>query len=129
MSKVTSCEPHVVISASSQNVILSCASPSNSSTHTITTSCDELFFLPCCSNYNKASTSSSTCVITNHIKEIKELKAQVTSLKKDLVKSHEGKSKLDKMLSAQKSPNDKGVLEFISYNKKKSKINKKKDQG
>jgi hypothetical protein len=38
------------------------------------------------------------------VKEIEELKAQVSSLKKDLVKSHEGKSKLDNMLSVQKSP-------------------------
>ena len=56
--------------------------------------------MPCCSN-NETSTSSSTCVVTNHVEEIKELEAQVTSLKKDLVKSHEGKSKLDKMLSVQ----------------------------
>jgi hypothetical protein len=32
MSKVTSCEPHVVNSTSSQHAILSCASPSNTST-------------------------------------------------------------------------------------------------
>jgi Zinc knuckle len=43
-----------------------------------------------------------------------------------LVKSHEGKSKLDKMLSVQQSPNDKSGLGFISNNKKKSKINNKK---
>jgi hypothetical protein len=46
-------------------------------------------------------------------------------LKKDLVKSHEGKSKLDKMLSVQKFPNDKSGLGFINNNKK-SKMNKKK---
>jgi hypothetical protein len=124
-TKVTSCEPHVVTSTTSQNAILPCASPCNSSTHTIATSCDELLSLPCCSN-NIASTSSSTCVVTNHVEEIKELEAQVTLLKKDLVKSHEGKSKLDKMLSAQKSPNDKSGLGFISNNKKKSKLFKKK---
>ena len=33
MSKVTSCEPHVDISTTTQNAILPCASPSNSSTH------------------------------------------------------------------------------------------------
>ena len=80
--------------------------------------------MPCCSN-NEASTSSSTCVDTNHVEEIKELKAQVTSLKKDLVKSHEGKSKLDNMLSVQKSPNDKSGLGFNSDVKKKSNFKKK----
>jgi hypothetical protein len=124
MSKVTSSEPHVDICTSSQNAILPCDSPSNSSTHNIATSCDELLSLPCCSN-NEASTYSITCVVTNHVEEIKELKAQVTSLKKDLVKSHEGKSKLDNMLSVQKSPNDKSGLGFISKNKK-SKVNKNK---
>ena len=84
MSKVTSCEPHVGTSTTSQNAILTCASPSNSSTHTIAISCVELPSLPCCSN-NEASTSSSTCVVTNHVEEIEELEAQVTSLKKDLV--------------------------------------------
>jgi hypothetical protein len=129
MSKVTSSEPHVDSCTSSQNTILPCASPSNSSTHNIATSSDELLSLPYCSN-NEASTSSSTCVVTNHVEEIKELKAQVTSLKKDLVKSHEGKYKLDNMLSVQKYPNGKSGLGFISNNKKKSKINnKKKGQG
>jgi hypothetical protein len=113
MSKVKSSEPHVDICTSSQNTILPCASPSNLSTHNIATSCDELLFLPCCSN-NEVSTSSSTCVVTNHVEEIKELKAQVTTLKKDLVKIHEGKSKLDNMLSVQKCPNDKSGLGFIS---------------
>jgi hypothetical protein len=129
MAKVTSSKPHVDISTiSTQNAILPCASPSNSSSHIIAKSCDELLSLPYCSN-NKASTSSSTCVVTNHVEEIKELKAQVTSLKKDLVKSHEGKSKLDYMLSMQQSPNDKRGLGFISNIKKKSKkINKKKGQ-
>ena len=122
-TKVTSCEPHVDISTTSQNAILPCASPINSSTHTIAISCGELSSLPCCSNN---ATSSSTCVATNHVEEIKELKAQVTSLKKDLVKSHEGKSKLDNMLSVQQSPNDKSGLGFNSNNKKKSKSNKKK---
>jgi hypothetical protein len=123
--KVTSCEPHVDTSTISQNTILTCASPSNSSTHTIATSSDELPSLPCCSN-NIASTSTSTCVVTNYVEEIKELKAQVTSLKKDLKKCHEGKSTLNKILSVQKSPNDKSGLGFISNNKKKSKIYKKK---
>jgi hypothetical protein len=100
MSKGTSSEPHVDICTSSQNVILPCASPTNSSTHNIATSCDELLSLPCCSN-NESSTSSSTCVVTKHVEEIKELNTQVTSLKKDFVKSHEGKSKLDNMLSVQ----------------------------
>jgi hypothetical protein len=125
MSTVTSSKPHVDICTTSQNAILPCDSPSNSSTHNIAISCDELLSLPCCSNI-KASTSSSTCVVTNHVEEIEELKAQVISLKKDLVKSHEGKSKIDKMLSVQKSSNDKSRLGFIYNNKKKSKINKKK---
>ena len=108
------------------DVILPCASPCNSSTHNVPTFCDELLSLPCCSN-NEASTSSSTCIVTNHVEEIKELKAQVTSLKKDLEKGHEGKSTLKNILSVQKSPNDKGGLGFNS-NKKKSKNNKKKGQ-
>ncbi|KAK1620094.1 hypothetical protein QYE76_025611 [Lolium multiflorum] len=60
------------------------------------------------------------------MEEIKELKAQVTSLKNDLVKSHEGKCKLDTMLSVQQSPNDKSGLGFKSNNKNKSKNNYKK---
>ncbi|KAK1697398.1 hypothetical protein QYE76_014095 [Lolium multiflorum] len=62
--------------------------------------------------------------------EIKELEAQVLSLKKDLEKRHEGKSTLDKMLSVQQSPNDKSGLGFNSNNKNKSKSknNKKKGQ-
>jgi hypothetical protein len=121
MSKVTSSEPHVDIFTIFQNAILPCASPSNSSTDNIATSCDELLSFPCYSN-NEASTSSSTCVVTNHVEEIEELKAQVTSFKKDLVKTHEGKSKLDKMLNVQKSPNDKSGLGFICNNMKNSKI-------
>ncbi|KAM0898970.1 hypothetical protein ACQ4PT_021612 [Festuca glaucescens] len=125
ISKATPCEPHVDTSTTTQNAILPCASPSNSSTHSIAKSCDELLSLPCCSN-NEASTSSITCVVTNHVEEIKELKAQVTSLKNDLVKSHEGKCKLDTMLSVQQSPNDKSGLGFKSNNKNKSKNNNKK---
>jgi hypothetical protein len=93
MSKLRSGEPHVDICTNSQNALLPCANPSNSSTHNIATSCDELLSLSCCSN-NESSTSSSTCVVTNHVEEIKDLKAQVTSLKKDLVKNHEGKIKV-----------------------------------
>jgi hypothetical protein len=116
-------------STTTQNAIFPCASPSNSSTHSIAKSCDELSSLPCCSN-NEASTSSSTCISTNHVEEIKELEAQVLSLKKDLEKRHEGKSALDKMLSVQQSPNDKSGLGFNSNNKNKSKSksNKKKGQ-
>jgi hypothetical protein len=128
MTKVTSSEPHVDICTTYQNAILPCASPSNSSTHNISTSCDDLLSLPCCSN-NEASTSSSTCVVTNHVDEIKELKAQLSSLKKNLVKSHEGKSKLDNMLRVQKSPNDKSRLGFISNIKKYTINKKKKGQG
>jgi chromosome segregation ATPase len=101
MSKVTSSEPHMDICTTSQKAILHYASPSNSFTYNIATSCDELLSFPCCSN-NKSSTSSSNYVVTNHVEEIEELKAQVTSLKKDLVKCHEEKSKLDNMLSVQK---------------------------
>ncbi|KAK1614852.1 hypothetical protein QYE76_020369 [Lolium multiflorum] len=126
ISKETPCEPHVDTSTTTQNAILPCASPSNSSTHNIAKSCDELSSLPCCSN-NEDSTSSSTCVVTNHVEEIKELKAQVTSLKNDLVKSHEGKCKLDTMLSVQQSPSDKSGLGFKSNNKNKSKNNKNKN--
>ena len=127
VTKVKYYESHVDISTySTQNAILPCANPCNLFTHNVATSCDELLSLPCCSN-NEASTSSSSCVDTNHVEEIKELKAQVTSLKKDLVKGHEGKSTLDKVLCGQKSPNDKDGLEFNSNNKK-SMINKKKGQ-
>ena len=116
-SKITSSEPHVDKGTTSTlNVILPCASPSNSSTHNVSTSCDELLSMPCCSN-NDASTSSSSCVDTNHVEGIKELKAQVTSLKKDLDKCHKGKSTLDNMLRVQKSPNDKRGLGFISNHK------------
>jgi hypothetical protein len=122
----TSCEPHLDISTTlNQNAILPCASPSNLSRHNISTSYDELLAMPCCSN-NEASTSSSTCIITNLIEENKELKAQVTSLEKDLDKRHEGKSTLDNILSVQKSPNDKSGLGFNSNDKKKSKINNNK---
>src|SRR3954465_12015921 len=96
VSKVTSSGPHVEISTTSTpNVILSCASPCNSSSHNHAISHDELHSMPCCSN-NVASTSSSTCVETNHVEEIKELKAQVTSLKNDLKKGHQGKAALNK---------------------------------
>src|SRR3989337_4334446 len=112
IAKVTSSEPHVDTSTTfSQNAKLSCASPRNSSMHNIGTSCDELLYLPCCPN-NEAYTSSSACVETNHVEEIKELKAQVTSLKKDLEKCHEGKAILNNILSVQKSPNYKGGLGF-----------------
>src|SRR3954463_4708340 len=125
-AKVSKLVPHVDISTTSTHyAILPCASPCNSSTHNVATSCDELLSLPCCSN--NASTSSSTCIVTNHVEEIKELKAQVTSLKKDLGKGHEGKSTLDKVLCGQKSPNDKVGLGFNSNNKK-SMFNKKKGQ-
>ena len=110
---------------STQNAILPCASPSNSSTRIFAKTCDELLTIPCCSN-NKTTTSSSTCVATNHVEEINELEGQVTSLKKDLVKGHEGKSKLDKMLSVQQSLNDKSGLGYISNNKKKFMNNNKK---
>src|SRR3954470_8448252 len=103
MSKVKSSGPHVDISSvSTPNVILPCASPCNSSSHNHAISHDELHFVPCCSN-NVASTSSSTFVETNHVEEIKELKDQVTSLKNDLTKGHQGKAALDKILSLQKS--------------------------
>ena len=128
IAKVTSSKPHVDTSTtSSKNAMLPCASPCNSSTHNVGTSCDELLSLPCCSN-DEAYTSSSTCVETNHVEEIKELKAQVTSLKKDLEKSHQGKSTLNNILSVQKSPNDKGGLGFNSNKKKMSKMNKRKGQ-
>ena len=106
---------------------------SNSSSHAIAIPCNELDFMPCFPN-NEASTSSSTCVDTNHVEENKELKAQFSCLKNDLEKCHQGKSSLDKMLSSQKSPNDKSWLGFNSNNKKKSngsnkvKNNKKKGQ-
>src|SRR3954467_2706611 len=126
-AKVSKLVPHADISTNStQYSILPCASPCNSSTHNVSTFCDELLSLPCCSN-NEASTSSSTCIVANNVEEMKELKAQVTSLKKDLEKGHEGKSTLDKVLCGQKSPNDKGGLGRNSNNKK-SMLYKKKGQ-
>ncbi|KAK1668964.1 hypothetical protein QYE76_057123 [Lolium multiflorum] len=82
------------------------------------------------STFNVLLGSYCTCISTNHVEEIKELEAQVLSLKKDLEKRHEGKSALDKMLSVQQSPNDKSGLGFNSNNKNKSKSksNKKKGQ-
>src|SRR4051812_26626105 len=122
VSKVTSSGPHVDISTiSTSNLILPCASPCSSSSHNHDISRDELHSVPCCSN-NVASTSSSTFVETNHVEEIKELKAQVTSLKNDLKKGHQGKAALNKILSMQKSPNDKSGLGFNSNVKKKSTI-------
>src|SRR3954470_15620441 len=122
MSKVTSSGPHVDISTiSTPNVILPCASPCSSSSHNHDISRDELHSVPCCSN-NVASTSSSTFVETNLVEEIKELKAQVTSLKNDLKKGHQGKVTLNKILSVQKSPNDKSGLGFNSIVKNKSTI-------
>src|SRR3954464_14563317 len=50
---------------------------------------------------------------------------QVTSLKKDLEKGHEGKSTLDKVLCGQQSPNNKGGLGFNSNNNKSMFIKKK----
>ena len=65
IAKVTSSEPHVDTSTTfSQNAILPCASPRDSSMHNVGTSCDELLSLPCCSN-NEASTSSSFFGNTN----------------------------------------------------------------
>jgi hypothetical protein len=125
VTKVTSCEPHVDIGTiSTQNALLTCASPSDSSRHVVATSCDELLSLPCCSN-NEASTSSSTFVDTNLVEENKELKAQVTNLKKDLDKCYEGKSTLNKILGVQKSPHNKSGLGFNSSNKKSKKVNDK----
>src|SRR4051812_33327728 len=122
MSKVTSSGPHVDIrTTSTPNVILPCASPCNSSSHNHAISRDELHSMPCCSN-NVASTSSSTFVEPNHVDEIKELKAQVTSLKNDLKKGQQGKAALNKILSVQKSPNDKSGLGFNSNVKNKSTI-------
>jgi hypothetical protein len=46
-TKVTSCEPHVDTSTTSQNSILPCASPSNSSSHAIAKSHDELLSVTC----------------------------------------------------------------------------------
>ncbi|KAE8768601.1 hypothetical protein D1007_59908 [Hordeum vulgare] len=119
ITKVTSSEPHVDNgTTSSQSTIFPCASPRNSSTHNVATSCDELLSLPCCSNI-EAYTSSSTCVDTNHAEEIEELKAQVTSLKKDLEQCHEGMSTPNNVLCEQTSPNDKNDV-GVNSNKNKS---------
>ena len=127
-TKVTCSEPHVDNgTTSSKNSTLPCASPRNSSTHNVGTSCDELLSMPCCSN-NDASTSSSTCVVTNHVEKRGELKAQATSLKKGLERRHEGKTTLDNMLSVQQYPNDKSGLGFNSNIKNKSNSNNKKGQ-
>ncbi|KAE8780460.1 hypothetical protein D1007_46383 [Hordeum vulgare] len=71
---------------------------------------------------------ANTCVDTNHVEEIKELKVEVISLKKYLEKSHEGMSTINNVLCGQKSPNDKDGLGFNSNKKNKSKSFKKNDQ-
>ncbi|KAE8774012.1 hypothetical protein D1007_53711 [Hordeum vulgare] len=118
ITKVTSSEPHVDNGTTSgQSTTFPCASPRNSSTHNVATSCDELLSLPCCSKI-EAYTSSSTCIDTNRAEEIKELKAQVTSLKKDLEQCHEGMPTLNNVLCEQTSLNDKN--EFgVNSNKNK----------
>ncbi|KAE8813331.1 hypothetical protein D1007_09604 [Hordeum vulgare] len=119
ITKVTSSEPHVDNgTTSNQSTIFPCASPRNSSIHNVATSCDELLSLPCCSNI-EAYTSSSTCIDTNRAEEIEELKAQVTSLKKDLEQCHEGMSTLNNVLCEQTSPNDKNDV-GVNSNKNKS---------
>ena len=126
MTKVTSREPHVDMSTiSTQNALLTCASTSDSSRHIIANSRDELLSLHCFSN-NEAYISSSTFVDTNLVEENKELKGQVTMLKKDLEKCHEGNSTLKNISSIQKSPHDKSGLGFTSNNKKSK--NKKNGQ-
>ncbi|KAE8805933.1 hypothetical protein D1007_17938 [Hordeum vulgare] len=118
ITKVTSSEPHVDNgTTSSQSTIFPCASPRNSSTHNVATPCDELLSLPCCSNI-EAYTSSSTCIDTNCAEEIEELKAQVTSLKKDLEQCHEGMSTLNNGLCEQTTPNDKNDV-GVNSNKNK----------
>ncbi|KAE8770582.1 hypothetical protein D1007_57631 [Hordeum vulgare] len=79
-------------------------------------------------DYEHLENGSSTCVYTNHVEEIEELKAQVTSLKKDLEKSQEGMSTLNNVLCGQKSPIDKGGFGFNSNKNNKSKSFKKKGQ-
>ncbi|KAE8770769.1 hypothetical protein D1007_57431 [Hordeum vulgare] len=118
ITKVTSSEPHVDNgTTSSQSTPFPCASPRNLSTHNVATSSDELLSLPCCSNI-EAYTSSSTCIDTNRAEEIEELKAQVTSLKKDLEQCHEGMSTLNNVLCEQTSPNDKNDI-GVNSNKNK----------
>ena len=86
ITKVKSNDSHVDMSTYfAQNALLSCASPCNSTLHDNATCSDELVTMPCCSN-NEASISSSSFVNTNIVEENKELMAQVTKLKKDLVK-------------------------------------------
>ncbi|KAE8787546.1 hypothetical protein D1007_38483 [Hordeum vulgare] len=119
ITKVTSSEPHVDNdTTSSQSTIFPCASPRNPSTHNVATSCDELLSLPFCSNI-EAYTSSSTCIDTNRAEEIEELKAQVTSLKKDLEQCHEGMSTLNTVLCEETAPNDKNEFGVNSNKTKK----------
>jgi hypothetical protein len=82
-TKVTSCEPHVNISTITQSAIFPCASPSNASTHNISTSCDELYCMPCCSNKKLLRTQLLVLVLTIYVQESKELNSKVTSLTKD----------------------------------------------
>lgn len=112
---------------STQNALWTCASPSDSSRHIIANYCDEFLSLPCCSN-NEASTSSSTFVDTNLVEKNKQLKAQVTILKKYLEMCHEGNTTLNTILSVQKSPHDKGRLGFILNNNMSKKKKKGQDQ-
>jgi hypothetical protein len=74
-TKVKSRESYLDISiVFTQNAIFPCASLSTSSRHNIATSSDELLIFPWCSN-NEASIFASTCVTTNLVEKIKELKA------------------------------------------------------
>ena len=77
-----------ISTSSTQNALLPCVSPCNSSLHNIGTSHDELLTLSCCSNH-EVSTSTSSLIFsveTKQVEEINELKAQDTSSKKDLEK-------------------------------------------
>jgi hypothetical protein len=71
-----------ISTTSTQNAILSCATPSNSSSQSYDTPCVGLLALSCFYN-NEDSSFSSACISANHVEEIKELEAKILSLKKD----------------------------------------------
>ena len=82
----------------------------NSSKISISTSCEDLLDMPCCSKID--AHISSMLVETNLVEENNELKAQVSNLKNDLDRSHKGKITLDEILSKQRRLQDKSGLGF-----------------
>lgn len=91
-----------------------------SSKISVSTSCDDLIDMPCCSKLD-ASISAMSCD-TNLVEENNKLKAQVTKLKIDLERSFKGKATLDEILSKQRCLQDKSGIGFTPKKKENSKM-------